>query len=75
MLTSLSLIFLVGLAMGVICTPPETAENPWHAGNGHCSRPLCLRPVGPIHPVHIRRFAQNGPYHHSAEGRTFPEYC
>lgn len=74
MLTSLSLIFLVGLAMGVICSRLKLPRILGMLATGIVLGPYVL-PVGPIHPVHIRRFAQNGPYHHSAEGRTFPEYC
>lgn len=41
MLTSLSLIFLVGLVMGAICQKPETAENHRNACYRYCSWTIC----------------------------------
>ena len=71
MLTSLSLIFLVGLAMGAICQEDQTAAYHWYAGNRYYFRPLCAGSVRSFYSGDFRGTQKDGTDHYFIESRAF----
>lgn len=53
MLTSLSLIFLVGLAMGAICQKLKLPRIIGMLATGIVAGTICVRHAGPEHFIHI----------------------
>ena len=76
MLTSLSLIFLVGLAMGVICSRLKLPRILGMLATGIVLGPYVLDLLAPIHPVHIRSICvKMALIIILLKARISPEYC
>ena len=68
MLTSLSFIFLLGLAMAAVCQR-QAAPHHRYALNGHPFGALCAESAGSFHIGCIGRPAPDGSDHYFAKGR------
>lgn len=74
MLTSLSFVFLLGLAMAALCQKFKIPQYHWHVGHRYFTGALCIKLAFRVDPGDLFGIAADGIDHHTVKSGIVPEF-